>query len=116
MINEPFRAPPGTNPPRHIRHSTIHSGPPHKWAVHNRSTANTSNPPAVTAAPPATGTTHNVPKKPQDGQPPEHNSEDRLPVARDFASAGIFLCLQPVLRDSLFPHTGMSDGGMPTRS
>ena len=74
MTNDPFRTPPGTNPPRHVRHSTnapfiwgaiviatlLMIG---AWAVHNRSATNTPNPPAVTAAPPAAGTPAPSPKE-----------------------------------------------------
>jgi hypothetical protein len=73
MTNDPFRTAPGTNPPRHVRHSSkapfiwgaiviailLIIG---AWAVHNRSAGHRPDLPAVTAAPAAT-------------TPPQHSEE-----------------------------------------
>jgi hypothetical protein len=62
MPDDPFRMSPGTNPPRPVPRST---NTPFiwwaivvavLWVVHNRSARDTPNQPAVTTAPPATGT------------------------------------------------------------
>jgi hypothetical protein len=67
MTNDPFRSPPGTNPPRHVAQP---SNAPWIggaivvaallglgiWMVGHKSATTTANPPAVTAAPaPAAG-------------------------------------------------------------
>jgi hypothetical protein len=62
MTQDPFRSPPGTNPPRHVKETG--NGPfiggaivvaillaIGAWAVHNRSATTTVKPPAVTVAP-----------------------------------------------------------------
>jgi hypothetical protein len=62
MTHDPFRTPPGTNPPRHVKET---GNAPYiggaiviaillaigAWAVHNRSATTTARPPAVTVAP-----------------------------------------------------------------
>jgi len=62
MTRDPFRSPPGTNPPRHVQQT---SNAPFiggaiviaillgvgAWAVHDRSVGSTEQPPAVTSAP-----------------------------------------------------------------